>query len=102
VNLGKLNEENDIATTNISLSNEELSVLSRSRREKMMQKLSQQEKEEINQLPKEDVCRLKSGILYTKDVNCYMDYLKEQDEIMCRSIHQRKPSPVLQHWFYHI
>jgi hypothetical protein len=48
VNLGKLNEENDIATMNISLSNEEPSVLSRSRREEMMQKLSLQEKEDIN------------------------------------------------------
>jgi hypothetical protein len=49
MNLGKLNEENDIiATMNISPSNEEPSVLSRSRREKMMQKLSLQEKEEIN------------------------------------------------------
>jgi hypothetical protein len=43
-----LNEENDIATTKISLSNEEPSVLSRSRKEEMMQKLSQQEQEEIN------------------------------------------------------
>jgi hypothetical protein len=40
VNLGKLNEENDIATTNMSPSNEEPSILSRSRREEMMQKLS--------------------------------------------------------------
>ena len=48
MNLGKLNEENDIATTKISLSNEEPSVLSRSRKEEMMQKLSQQEQEEIN------------------------------------------------------
>jgi hypothetical protein len=48
VNLGKLNEANDIATTNISPSNEEPSVLSRSRKEEMMQKLSLQEKEEIN------------------------------------------------------
>ncbi len=48
VNLGKLNEENDIATMNISPSNEEPPVLSRSRREEMMQKLSLQEKEEIN------------------------------------------------------
>ncbi len=48
VNLGKLNEENDIATMSISLSNEEPSMLSRSRREEMMQKLSLQEKEEIN------------------------------------------------------
>jgi hypothetical protein len=40
VNLGKLNEENDIATTKISPSNEESSELSRSRREEMMQKLS--------------------------------------------------------------
>jgi hypothetical protein len=44
VNLGKLNEANDIATMNISLSNEEPSVLTGSRREEMMQKLSQQEK----------------------------------------------------------
>jgi hypothetical protein len=48
VNLGKLNEENDVATVNISPSNEEPSVLSRSRREEMMQKLPLQEKEEIN------------------------------------------------------
>jgi hypothetical protein len=48
VNLGKSNEENDIATMNISPSNEELSILSRSRREEMMQKLSLQEKDEIN------------------------------------------------------
>ncbi len=58
----------------------------------MMQKLSRQEKEEINQLPKEDVHRLKSGMLYTKDIDYYMDYLKEQDEIMCMQIHKRKPS----------
>jgi hypothetical protein len=37
VNLGKLNEKNDIATSKISPSNEEPSVLSRSRREEMMQ-----------------------------------------------------------------
>ncbi len=47
-NLGKLNEANDISTMNISLSNEEPSVLRRSRREEMMQKLSLHEKEEIN------------------------------------------------------
>jgi hypothetical protein len=38
VNLGKLNEENNIATTKISPSNEEPSVLSRSKKEEMMQK----------------------------------------------------------------
>jgi hypothetical protein len=92
VNLGKLNEENDIATMNILPSNEEPSMLSRSRREEMMQKLSLQEKEEINRLPKEDLHRLKSRMMYTKDVNYYMDYLQEQDEIMCRKIHKRKPS----------
>ncbi len=92
VNLGKLNEDNDIATTKISLSNEEPSVLSKTRKEEMMQKLSLQEKEEINQLPKENLHRLKSGMLYTKDVNCYMDYLKEQDEKMCMKIHGRQPS----------
>ncbi len=59
VNLGKLNEANYIATMNISPSNEELSILTRSRRKEMMQKLSLQEKEEINQLPKEDLHRLK-------------------------------------------
>jgi hypothetical protein len=32
MNLGKLNEENDIATTNISPSNEEPSVLSKSKK----------------------------------------------------------------------
>ncbi len=31
-------------------------------------------------------------MLYTKDANYYMDCLKEQDEIMCMKIHQRKPS----------
>jgi Ulp1 family protease len=92
VNLGKLNEENDIATMNISPSNEEPPVLSRSRREEMMQKLSLQEKEEINWLPKEDLHRLKSGMLYTKDIDYYMDYLQEQDEVLCRKIHGRKPS----------
>jgi hypothetical protein len=45
MNLGKLNKANDIAIMNISPSNEEPSVLTRSRREKMMQKLTQQEKE---------------------------------------------------------
>ncbi len=40
VNLEKLNEANDIATTNILPSNEEPFLLSRSRREEMMQKLS--------------------------------------------------------------
>jgi hypothetical protein len=44
VNLGTLNEGNYIATMNILSSNEEPSVLSKSRREEMMQKLSQQEK----------------------------------------------------------
>ncbi len=80
MNLGKLHEDNDIATTKISPSNEELSVLSKTRKEEMMQKLSLQEKEEINRLPKEDLHRLKSGMLHTKDVDYYMDYLKEQDE----------------------
>jgi Ulp1 family protease len=31
-------------------------------------------------------------MLYTKDIDNYMDYLQEQDEIMSRKIHQRKPS----------
>ncbi len=31
-------------------------------------------------------------MLNTKDVNYYMDYLKEQDEKMCMQIHGRKPS----------
>ncbi len=78
VNLGKLNEENDIATTKMSLSNEEPSVLSWSRREEMIQKLSRQEKEEINWLPTEDLHCLKSGMLYTKDIDYYMDYLKNK------------------------
>ncbi len=47
MNLGKMNEENYIATTKISPSNEEPSILSKTRKEKMMQKLSLQEKEEI-------------------------------------------------------
>ncbi len=63
VNLGKLNEANDIATTKISPSNEEPSVLSKTRKEEMMQKLSLQKKEEINRLTKEDLHRLKSGML---------------------------------------
>ncbi len=52
VNLEKLIEANDIATMIILLSIEEPSVLPRSRREEMMQKLSLQQKEEINRLPK--------------------------------------------------
>jgi hypothetical protein len=44
VNLGKLNEDNDIATTKISPSNEEPSILSKTRKEEMMQKLFLQEK----------------------------------------------------------
>jgi hypothetical protein len=80
MNLGKLNEDKDIATTKISPSNEEPSILSKTRKEEIMQKLSLQEKEEINQLPQEDLHFLKSGMLYTKDVDYYMDYLKEQDE----------------------
>ncbi len=63
VNLGKLNDANDIATMNILLSNEKPSILSRSRREEMMQKLSVQENKEINQLPKEELHHLKSGML---------------------------------------
>ncbi len=31
-------------------------------------------------------------MLYTKDLDYYMDYLKEQDEIMCMKIHGIKPS----------
>jgi Ulp1 family protease len=31
-------------------------------------------------------------MLYTKEVNYYMDYLKEQDEKMCTQIQGRKPS----------
>jgi hypothetical protein len=87
---------------NILSSNEEPSILSRSRREEMMQKLSHQEKEEINRLPKEDLHRLKSGMLSTKDVDYYMDYLKEQDEKMCRKNTRKKAILVLQHSFYHI
>jgi hypothetical protein len=48
VNLGKLNDASEIATINISQSNKEPSVLTGSRRKEMMQKLTQQEKEEIN------------------------------------------------------
>ncbi len=92
VNLGKLNEDNDIATTKISPSNEEPSVLSKKRKEVIMQIISLQEKEEINWLTKEDLHHLKSGMLDTKDVDYYMDYLKEQDEQMCMKIHRRKPS----------
>ena len=77
VNLGKLNEANDIATMNILPSNIEPSILSRSRREDMMRKLSLQEKEEINRLPKEDLHRLKSGMLCTEDVDYYMDHPPE-------------------------
>ncbi len=58
----------------------------------MMQKLSLQEKEEINRLTKKDLHHLKSGMLYTKDIDYYMDYLKEPDEIMCMKIHGKKPS----------
>jgi hypothetical protein len=77
LNLVKLNEANDIATMIILLPNEEPSVLSRSRRQEMMQTLSIQEKDEIHQLQKDDLNSLKSGMTYTKDVNYYMDYLQE-------------------------
>jgi hypothetical protein len=48
MNLEKLNEANDIANMNTLSSNKDPFILSRSRREEMMQKLSLQEKEEIN------------------------------------------------------
>ncbi len=93
MNLGKLNDTNETAMIKIiSQSNEEPSVLTWSRREEMMQKLTQQEKEEINQLPKEGLHRLQLQMLNTKDLGYYMDYLQEQDEIMCRKVHGRKPS----------
>ncbi len=44
VSLGKLNDKNEIITFNTSQSNEEPSVLTGSRREEIMQKLTQQEK----------------------------------------------------------
>ncbi len=91
MNLGKLNEDNDIATRKILPSNEEPSILSKTRKEEMMQKLSLQGKQEINLLPKEGLHCLKSRMLYTKDVDYYMDYLKEQDEKMHMKIHGRKP-----------
>jgi hypothetical protein len=50
VNLGKLNKANDIATMNISPPNEKPSVLTRSRREEIMQKLFLKEKEEIDSI----------------------------------------------------
>ncbi len=56
-------------------SSSQLRALTRLKREDMMQKLSQQEKEEINQLPKEDLYCFKFGMLYTKDIDYYMDYL---------------------------
>ncbi len=90
--LGKLNDAGEIATINISQSNKNPSVLTGSRREEMMQKLTQQEKEETNQLPKEDLHRLKLQMLNTKDINYYMVHLQKQDEIMCRKVHGREPS----------
>jgi hypothetical protein len=48
VYLGKRNDANKIATINISQSNEEPPFLTGPRREETMQKLTQQEKEEIN------------------------------------------------------
>ncbi len=77
---------------NISQSNEEPSVLTGSRREEMIQKLNQQEKEEIDRLPKEDLHHLKFRMLYTKDIDYHMDYLQEQGEIKCRKLHGRNPS----------
>jgi hypothetical protein len=78
VNLGNLNKAYDIGTMNISPSNEEPPILSRSRREEMMQKLSLLEKEEINQLPKEDSHPLNSGMLYTKDINYYTFFCRNK------------------------
>jgi hypothetical protein len=48
MNLGKVNEDNDIAAMKISPPNEEPSILSKAWTEEMMQKLSLLEKEEIN------------------------------------------------------
>jgi Ulp1 family protease len=31
-------------------------------------------------------------MMNTKDINYHMDYLQQQDEIMCRNVHGRKPS----------
>ncbi len=87
VNLGKLNDTSEIATIDTSQSNKEPSVLTGSRREVMMQKLSLQEKEEINRLPKEVLYCLQLQMLNTKDINYSMDYLQEQNEIMCRKVH---------------
>jgi hypothetical protein len=92
INVGKLNDANEIATINISQSNKEPSVLTGSRMEEMTQKLAQQEREEINQIPKEDLHLLQLQMMNTKDINNYMDYLQEQDEIMCKKVHGRKPS----------
>jgi Ulp1 family protease len=51
----------------------------------------------LSEVPKEDLHCLKSRMLHSKDVNYYIDYLQEQDEIWCRKIHGRTPSP-----FYNI
>jgi hypothetical protein len=53
---------------------------------------STQEKEEINRLPKDDLRHLQLYMLNTKDINYYMDYLQEQDAIMCNKVSWRKPS----------
>ncbi len=52
MNLGKLNEDNDIATTKISPSNEDPSVLSKTRKEEMMQYLYKKKKRSIDYLKK--------------------------------------------------
>jgi hypothetical protein len=95
--LGKLNEENDIATTNISPSTEEPFILSRLRREAMIQELSLQEKERSIDIQKKINSISSLECCIQKDVDYYIDYLKEQDKIMCMKIRGRKPSP-----FYNI
>jgi hypothetical protein len=69
INLGRLNDTSENANINISWSNKEPSILTGSRREEMMQKLTQQEKEEINRLPKEDLDCLQLQMLNTKDID---------------------------------
>jgi hypothetical protein len=86
VNLGKLNEANDIATTNISPSNEEPTILTRSRREETMQKLSLQKKKRSVDYNKKIyiVSRLKCFIQKTLIVT----WTTCKNKMKCRKIHK--------------
>ncbi len=49
-----------------------------------MKKLTTDEEEEINKLPRTDLERLLKGCLKGNDISSYMEFLKKQDDNMCK------------------